>query len=72
MNVKTITVKRVKNLGNYQSQTVEMTAEITEMEDPKEATKKLMLLVDEALFPELFARPANESNEPSEIAEIGF
>ncbi|MEG3436521.1 hypothetical protein V0288_05265 [Pannus brasiliensis CCIBt3594] len=42
MQIKTITYKRIKNLGNYQSETLEMTAEIGENESPDRVTEELM------------------------------
>jgi hypothetical protein len=34
MNIKTMSYRRTKNLGNYQSETVEMTAEVDKTDDP--------------------------------------
>lgn len=45
MKVKTITYQRVKNLGNYESERLEITAEINEGEKPQEAIERLRELV---------------------------
>lgn len=41
MKIQTITYKRVKNLGNYQSESVEATALVEESEDPGKAYDSL-------------------------------
>ncbi len=41
MKVTTVTYRRIKNLGNYQSETVELTAEVEQGEDYKEVFDKL-------------------------------
>lgn len=51
MQVKTISYRRVKNLGNYQSETLEMTVELDETDDVWESTNKLKHIVREQLFP---------------------
>lgn len=45
MKVERITYKRVKNLGNYESETCEMTAILDEDEEVEEAVTKLKNLV---------------------------
>ena len=60
MEVKTITYQRVKNLGNYESERIEMTAEIYEDESPAEAAENLKEIVLEAL--DIDVNP--EENEP--------
>ena len=52
MKVKTVTYKRVKNLGNYQTETLEMTAEIDDWEDYTEAAETLRTRVNRILFPD--------------------
>jgi hypothetical protein len=52
MKIKTVTYKRVKNLGNYQSETLEMVAEIDDGENPTRATESLRNQVNAILFPE--------------------
>ncbi len=49
MKVQTISVQRVKNLGNYQSERLEMIAVINEGEDPDAAALTLRLKVDRLL-----------------------
>ena len=49
MEVKTITYQRVHNLGNYESERFEMTAELDEFESPTEAAENLKELVEDAL-----------------------
>lgn len=51
MQYKTITYKRVKNLGNYQSEHLEMTIELDETDDVWNATNQLRHAVCEQLFP---------------------
>jgi hypothetical protein len=46
MRIKTITYRRVLNLGNYESKHLEMTAEIPEGDDVEAATSSLMELVE--------------------------
>lgn len=45
MQVKTISYRRVKNLGNYQSETLEMSVELEESDEPLLCAKKLKALV---------------------------
>ena len=49
MKVERITYKRIKNLGNYESETVEMTAIVDEDEEVEEAMNKLKDLVNWSL-----------------------
>jgi hypothetical protein len=35
MHFKTVTYKRIKNLGNYESATIEVSVEMSPYEDPK-------------------------------------
>lgn len=41
MKITTITYQVVKNLGNYESERLEMSAQLEEGEDPEEAALKL-------------------------------
>jgi hypothetical protein len=52
MKIKSITYKRIKNLGNYQSETLEMTAELEGWEGHKETAELLRAKVLSVLFPE--------------------
>ncbi len=65
MPIKSITYKRIKNLGNYQSKTLEATSIVNENDDPDEELKTLIALVDNELFPPLLATSDTEHpNEP--------
>ncbi|WP_414546087.1 hypothetical protein [Nostoc sp. CCY0012] len=46
MTIKTITYQRVLNLGNYESKRLEMTAEISEGDDPEAAASHLIETVE--------------------------
>jgi len=49
MNIKTVSYKRIKNLGNFESEHLEVFAEIDENEDPSEASQKLREFVSDQL-----------------------
>lgn len=49
MHIKTVNYRRVKNLGNYESKTIELIAELAEGESAEEAIDKLAEIVDEKL-----------------------
>lgn len=49
MNYKTITYKRIKNLGNFESQHLELTAEVDENEDIDAAIESLKSKVHQGL-----------------------
>lgn len=51
MKIETITYKRVKNLGNYQTETFEATATLDDTDNPEQASKDLRLFVNLQLFP---------------------
>ncbi|MGI2904902.1 hypothetical protein [Tolypothrix sp. VBCCA 56010] len=51
MKIETITYKRIKNLGNYQSETFEAIATIAEEEDPHLAGEELKAFVWAQLYP---------------------
>lgn len=51
MKFKTATYKRVKNLGNYQTETLELTIEIHENESADNAIKALTRKVNDHLYP---------------------
>ncbi|MBD2569707.1 hypothetical protein [Anabaena lutea] len=46
MTIKTITYKRILNLGNYESKHLEMTYEIEEHDDPLVEASRLMTTVE--------------------------
>jgi hypothetical protein len=62
LNVKRITYKRIKNLGNYESKTLEMTAEVDEDQYPHEVTQALMKAVDSELFPQAHSKESTEDD----------
>ena len=49
MKVKTITYKRIHNMGNYNTQHLEMMAELDEGEDIQESANRLKIEVETAL-----------------------
>lgn len=60
MKVNTITYKRVKNLGNYQTEALEMSAEIEAYEDPIKAADDLRHKVNAVLYAATVVYPASE------------
>ena len=62
MKIKTITYKRTKNLGNYESEYFEATAEIDdENEDVNEAIEKLKVTVHKALGLKLIEQDSQDN-----------
>ncbi|MEH2307806.1 hypothetical protein [Nostoc sp.] len=51
MKIETITYKRVKNLGNFQSETFEATATLEEEDLPEQVAEDLMVFVRTQLYP---------------------
>lgn len=51
MQIETITYKRVKSLGNYQTETMEITAVLDQYDEPSEVSEQLRELVKNQLFP---------------------
>jgi hypothetical protein len=51
MKVKIITYQRVKNLGNYESERLEMVAELSDVENALFAAEALKAEVNAVLFP---------------------
>lgn len=66
MEIKTITYSRNKNLGNYQSEKIEITAYLDEYDNPDEVTRELKERVYKALG--LSSLPVNGSNDSSKEA----
>jgi len=66
MRVKTITYQRVKSLGNYESERLEMTAQVDEDEDPILAAEQLRQDVHYLLF-----KPAEKDLEQDPEPEPG-
>ncbi|MEH2288316.1 hypothetical protein [Nostoc sp.] len=51
MKIETITYKRVKNLGNFQSETMEVTAVLDQYDQASQVSEQLRELVNNQLFP---------------------
>lgn len=49
MKITTISYQAVKNLGNYESERLEVNADVEEGEDPKDAVLKLRQFVHEQI-----------------------
>ncbi len=68
MEIKTITYKRVKNLGNYQTETLEATATLEEDDHPETSAQNLMMFVRLQLYPPepvtTEDKPAGPENNP--------
>lgn len=62
MIYKTITYGRTKNLGNYQSERLDISIELEEMDDPVEAIERLKQFVISSLYP-----PENNELPPEEF-----
>lgn len=63
MKYKTITYQRVKNLGNYESKRLELTAELDEDDNLEEAIEILKGKVEIALDPKM---PIDDETDPIE------
>ena len=59
MNIKTISYQRVKNLGNYESERLEATADVPEGEDPRVCFVRLKRYVEAQLNIEQEPFPVN-------------
>jgi hypothetical protein len=66
MPIKSITYKRIKNLGNYESKTLEATSIVNEGDDAAREKDKLIAFVENSLFPP----KAATAESPAEILEI--
>ena len=64
MEVKTITYQRLKNLGNYESERMELTAELNENDDVDDAIASLKNLVLESLDLKAEPETANFDEKP--------
>lgn len=51
MPIKNITYKRIKNLGNYESKTLEATSIVNESDDAARELEELIAFVESSLFP---------------------
>lgn len=63
MKIETITYKRVKNLGNFQSETMEVTAVLDQYDEPDRVSEQLRELVKNQLFPPTPAPTPNETDD---------
>ncbi len=72
MEIKTITVKEVRNLGNFQNRTVEATGHLAEGENPSEAVKSLIKFVRNQLYldPEGSESPSNGEQLPIPVVKV--
>jgi hypothetical protein len=59
MQVKTISYGRTKNLGNYQSERLDVTAELSDGEDETTAFEQLKTWVAQRLYPETVTAEAD-------------
>ncbi|GJD16349.1 hypothetical protein RIVM261_013050 [Rivularia sp. IAM M-261] len=64
MEIKTITVKKVRNLGNYQTLTAEATAHLNEGENPAGAMQELILFVHDGVY--LFSETSQNTEKPAQ------
>ena len=67
MKVKTITYKRINNLGNYSSEHLEMFAELDENENVQDATKLLIAEVETALGLRILEQQPVENNDDDDF-----
>ena len=65
MRIKTITYQKVKNLGNYESERLEMSAQVDEDDEPFLVASELRLMVNQ-----LLEEPV--AKDPEEESESGF
>lgn len=63
MQYKLIVYKRIKNLGNYESEHLEMSAELEENEDPVEVSRHLRRLVNDILKESVYPKPVSKDVE---------
>lgn len=62
MKPKTVTYQRAKNLGNYESERLEVTVEVDDDENYLEVAEHLRAEVNDLLFPPKPQSPAPEVN----------
>lgn len=63
MNIKTISYRRIKNLGNYENESVEWVADLEEGDDPEEMTNRLRKGVIDFLYPPSYAHLTDDDDE---------
>lgn len=66
MKIQTITYQRVKNLGNYESERMEMTAQVDEDDDPNLVALTLKSMVAKELNVEPTANAKEHKTEPED------
>lgn len=57
MQYKMVVYKRIKNLGNYEAEHLEMQGEIEEGEDPVEVSRHVRRLVSNILKESVYPKP---------------
>ena len=62
VRIKTITYQKVKNLGNYESERLEMSAQVDEDDEPFLVASELRLMVNQ-LLDEPVAKDSEEESE---------
>ncbi|MHC5613421.1 MAG: hypothetical protein ACYTXA_21095 [Nostoc sp.] len=65
MKIETITYKRVKNLGNYQSETLEATARLDDGDDPGQTGQYLKDFVLGQLYPPSPVTTTTDEDKPA-------
>lgn len=68
MEVKTISYKRVLNLGNYNNEHLEMMAELSPGDDPEQCTAELKAKVEAALGINKPGPPQEPKPKPQPVA----
>ncbi len=72
--IKTITYKRILNLGNYETKALEMSAELEELDHPESVTRNLVNIVEnmirEPIEDEIKAEIADLQEEYSRLSEM--
>lgn len=67
MEIKVITVKEVRSLGNYQNRTVEATGHLVEGENPSEKARELIAFVRDELY---YDKPEDSKPKKPENMEV--
>jgi hypothetical protein len=62
MKIETITYKRVKNLGNYQTETLEVSATLDDGDDPGQTAQYLKDFILGQLYP---PSPVTDEEKPA-------
>jgi hypothetical protein len=73
MNVKSVSYKRTKNLGNYESEHLEVFAAVDENEDPSDVVQELRELVAQQLQVDVPPDKRSKTKPPStDISDVDF